>query len=526
MNPSDPCRDPIPAPASRLRRLQVVAALALFVLVTRLPALLSPKALDDEQVYTVVAREMLHGGKPYIDAIERKPPLLFVVYEWVFRAAGGVNPYALHFTAVLWTLATMGLLYLVARRLAGPEAGVWAALLYGVFLAWGDYRNLAFNGELLMNLPVVGALAITLAPRASKVRPELLLSGALIAAAFLLKQPAGIAGAALGLYLLHPAYRRSRGLALPWAVVQAALLALGFAAALGLAGYCLWREGILSEALRWTLLDHEAPAGVVGRLFLRHAPLGIGYFAVSTVPLLVAATCSLAVGARGHLPWTRHPAEFFALVVLLLVSVVGVAINGQFLFHYFLQLLPALALLAAPVFPAAGTTASRPVCRWAGSPVLRCSVPALALVFLIVGAIGVFNNRSRSAAATYVRDHSSPEDRIFVWGQGDRQTGMYLDAERRPASRFIASFPLTGHVFGMVDSTLEAASKTAPRAWQELLTDFDHHPPAYIIDTDGRRKQPLYPMVRYPLLAEYVARRYRLVHEAPDGAIYRRAPIE
>ncbi len=41
--------------------------------------------------------------------------------------------------------------------------------------------------------------------------------------------------------------------------------------------------------------------------------------------------------------------------------------------------------------------------------------------------------------------HSSEQDRIFVWGQTTR---IYVDAHRRPASRYIATFPLTGLIFG------------------------------------------------------------------------------
>ena len=39
--------------------------------------------------------------------------------------------------------------------------------------------------------------------------------------------------------------------------------------------------------------------------------------------------------------------------------------------------------------------------------------------------------------------HSAFDDRIFVWGQSE---GIYLDAHRRPACRYITTFPLTGYV--------------------------------------------------------------------------------
>ena len=106
-------------------------------------------------------------------------------------------------------------LYVIGRELFDRSTGLIAALLYSVFQPWGELRDLAFNGELVMNLPVVWAWAIGLHRSSSRLRPELFLAGLLLGAGFLLKQPAAIAAVPLGVYLLLPAYRSSRALA-PW----------------------------------------------------------------------------------------------------------------------------------------------------------------------------------------------------------------------------------------------------------------------------------------------------------------------
>jgi hypothetical protein len=188
---------------------RICGSLALFTVITRLPILTYPKACDDEQVYVVVAREMVHAGRPYVDAVERKPPLLFYLYDAILRLCGEYNYFALHVVSVLWTMATMMLLYLIARRLFDRRTGFVAALTYAIFIAWANYTNLAFNGELLMNLPVVAAFAIAFRHSRSKLRADLLAAGALIAVAFLLKQPAVAAALPLGLYLLQRDYPRT-----------------------------------------------------------------------------------------------------------------------------------------------------------------------------------------------------------------------------------------------------------------------------------------------------------------------------
>jgi 4-amino-4-deoxy-L-arabinose transferase-like glycosyltransferase len=498
--------------------------LALFIVVTRLPALLAPKALDDEQVYGVVATEMLHGGRPYVDATERKPPLLFVLYEGILSAGGSYGWPAVHLTMVLWTLATMGLLYLIARRLFDPAAGFWAAFLYGLFVVWADYRNLALNGELLMNLPVAAALAVAFGRSQSRIRPELLLAGALVALAFLLKQPSGIAALALGLYLLQPGYRSARGLHWGDSLLQGALLTMGFASVFAATGLWLWREGILREAIYWTVLNHDAPLGPTSGRFWRGAFERGGFFLLATLPLQLGTLESVREGTKARGWWRGRRPEFVGLLLLLGVSLVGVAASGQFLYHYFLQLLPPLVLLAAPVCAEVWRGRTRGRLGLPSRPVLGTWLVLSAMVFLVVDAIGVARHRQPGAAAVYVRQHSNPNDRLFVWGQGDRFTGLYLEAERRPATRYIASYPLTGHIFGIWDPRLDTSSRIVPGAWDTLRADFARHPPRYIIDTDGIFQRPTYPIARYPYLRDYLREHYRLVYRASDGVVFERVP--
>src|SRR5437667_155196 len=149
---------------SRQFRLAALGIILLTVAI-RLPSLLHPQPIDSEAMYSVVANEIVDGGQPYIDAVERKPPLL----------------------------------------------------------------------------------------------PELFLEGALLGAAFLLKQPAAIAAVPLGIYLLLPSYRTSRSLTRTNSIIEATMLTAGFFAALGLVSIVLWKQGILHEAFYWTIADHDVP---------------------------------------------------------------------------------------------------------------------------------------------------------------------------------------------------------------------------------------------------------------------------
>lgn len=509
-------------PATTRTCVAVIFGLFLFVAVTRAPALLSPKALDDEQVYAVVATEMLHGGRPYLDAVERKPPLLFVLYEQILRVAGSQNWFALHLVMVLWTLATMAALYHIASRIFDRTTGYWAAMLYAIFAAWADYRSLALNGELLMNLPATAAVAVAFHKGRSRVRPELLIAGALVAIAFLLKQPSGIVALALGLYLLTPAYRKERNFELSHSLLHGGLLTAGFLTVFGVTGWLLYRDGTLWSAIYWTVLDHSVETGPTTGLFWRGALERGAFFVVSTLPLVLGGLEAAHPRLQGRRLWRGRQAELTGLLLLLAVSAVGVSASGQFLYHYFLQLLPPLCLLAAPVF--AGISRKRWPRRWLlpPRPVLAGWLALSTVVFLVVNSLGVARHDEPGSAAVYVRAHSEEQDRLFVWGQGDRFTGFYLDAGRRPAARYIASYPLTGHIFGIWNPRLDTSHRIVPGAWDSLQADFDRHPPRYVIDTDGLLQAPTYPIEKYPILRDYLARHYREVYRAVDGIVFER----
>src|SRR5947208_2253177 len=243
-----------------LQRFQwVVLGVVLLTIAIRLPSLLHLQPIDSEAMYSVVANEIVDGGRPYIDAVERKPPLLFWTYAGIFEVAGEFNWKALHFVALLWTLCAMSGLYVIGRDLFDRNTGLIAALLYSVFQPWWTWKNLSFDGEMLMNLPIIWAWAIAFRLSSSRLRPELFAAGALLGAAFLLKQPAAIAAVPLGIYLLLPSYGASRSLTRTNSIIQAAMLTAGFFAALGLVTIILWKQGILHEAFYWTIADHDVP---------------------------------------------------------------------------------------------------------------------------------------------------------------------------------------------------------------------------------------------------------------------------
>src|SRR6266566_4569243 len=488
------------------------AALAIILLTVaiRLPSLLHPQSIDSEAMYSVVANEIVDGGRPYADAVERKPPLLFWTYAAIFKVAGEFNWKALHIVALVWTLGAIAGLYVIARELFDRNTGLIAALFYGVFQHWWTWKNLSFDGEMLMNLPIIWACAIALRRSSARLRPELFAAGALLGAAFLLKQPAAIAAVPLGIYLLLPSYRASRSLTRMNSIIQAAILTLGFFAALGLVTIVLWKQGILHEAFYWTIADHDVP-----HVFWQKGIMNTLIFLGACLPLVIGAI--MACRDKSEI-WAGRTAERTALFGLLAASAIGAAAGARFYPHYYVQLIPPLALLAAPYYARLWSRTIQPP-HWLLRPAvtyawLSCTV----IAFSIVHWTGLAPLRVPSETGRYLSTHSSPDDRIFVWGQTWK---IYLDAHRRPASRYIATFPLTGYVFGGPIPGFDTRSRILPGAWTTLEQDFAKHPPTYIIDVQSDPKTAQDPVRNFPILAKLLAERYEPVAHTAEGVIYR-----
>ena len=499
------------APTHSSRQFRFAAlGIILLTVVIRLPSLLHPQPIDSEAMYSVVANQIVDGGRPYIDAVERKPPLLFWTYAAVFRIAGKFNWKALHVVALVWTLCAMAGLCAIGNELFDSNTGLIAALFYTVFQPWWTWKTLSFDSEMLMNLPIICAWAIAFGRGSSRLRPELFVAGVLLGVAFLLKQPAAIAAVPLGIYLLLPSYRASRSLTRINSIIQATTLTAGFFAVLGLVTIILWKQGILRDAFYWTIADHDVP-----HVFWEKGILLTLAFIGVCLPLIVGAI--MAFRDKSEI-WAVKTAERTALFGLLSASAIGAAAGARFYPHYYIQLIPPLVLLAAPYYARLWSGTIQPP-HWLLRPRVTYTWLAFTIIFFSIKHwTGLAHRRVPSKTGQYLLAHSDAADRIFVWGQSPE---IYLDAHRRPACRYITTFPLTGYVFGGPIPGFDTRSRILPGAWRTLEQDFATHSPTYIVDVQPDPKSAHYPVKNFPILAKLLAERYQRVAHTADGVIYR-----
>jgi hypothetical protein len=103
---------------------------------------------------------------------------------------------------------------------------------------------------------------------------------------------------------------------------------------------------------------------------------------------------------------------------------------------------------------------------------------------------------------------------------GTRTANIYLDAQARPACRYILTFPLTGRIFGGPLYGVDMHRWIMPGAWNKLEQDFNKHPPTYTVDlrTDP---DPRYQLKEFSILTKLLTERYQVVASTAEGVIYR-----
>lgn len=150
-----------PAPAnapSLLARSDaaIVLALALFTFLVRGAWIGDPNADIDEQLYSLIGNQMLHGAVPFVDLWDRKPWGLFAIFA-LAHAIGGSGPEAYQILAAVFTLAGATMTYFLARDAVDRGTAAGAGLLYVLMLA--IYAVYSANSEAFF-LPLILAMAI------------------------------------------------------------------------------------------------------------------------------------------------------------------------------------------------------------------------------------------------------------------------------------------------------------------------------------------------------------------------------
>ncbi|HYL08567.1 MAG TPA: glycosyltransferase family 39 protein [Candidatus Udaeobacter sp.] len=453
----------------------------------------------DEAIYGTVAALMNLGDPLYAaGGVDNKPPGIFWVYAVTFRIFGAYQMTAVHAAGFLAMAATCVLIFFIARDVSGPRAGVIAALFYGLLTAAGNPRLLASNTEVFMMLPLVASVLAML-------RRRWLWSGMLLVAAGAFRQSAAInvVLAAFALFWLEPGSERWRAAGRFGAGLVGGLIAGGVLIAL---------TGSLSGFWRWTIqtLGGYASSNWNPSLVWLRARDSVVPFIVDMAVLWIAA---IATATR----WRSASPLLRLMVVWLAVAMVGSFAGGHLSWHYFIQAMGPLAVLAAVGLT---TFRLRPVV--AAAAIAGIAIPVAGWWLFDLEADPLTYDFSppvpqHKAVADYVAAHTSLSDRVFIWGDWP---AVYVESDRLMSSRFPGFLRGFARGSGLPPDNWD----TAPDVWPLLASDLAAHPPALIVDTAsaGWSDFAAYPMSNYPVVEALVESRYHPVATVGGVVIYAR----
>ena len=515
------------------KTIGIIVLILLFGFLLRTAYFLHTLQDIDEGSHAAVAATLMNGGLPYLNAVNNKPPGIFFVYKITFSLFGRYNMTAVHLVAFIWTLATGIVLSILARNLGGRSAALCALLFYLTFTAALYPKMIAANSEIFMALPYsLGVLLLWYASVRGK--PYLYFAAGFISGlAPLFKQIGGVIVVALLVYLLVVLpLRHGRNRILP-GIFAGVYYGIGFAVPTAIVAFLFHRSGILTSWIFWNLTYASRYISTGNRALSFPAQLLAEFvpFVLSTLILWALALVWIkSVFANRHQPEHSSQSDFPIFIALwFIVSTLATMLGTRMYGHYFIQILPSLALMASLYAGKLFAESHRLHAKaWRYAVLTLTIVPGL----IFAGMAAAYESTTDTwreirpdfrPATDYIGSHTRPDDRIFVWGWF---TPIYVYSRRAPSTRFVFTTMHTGYRRGDdpdEEDRSDIVWAAVPEAWPMLEEDLQRDPPELIIDTSPGNYHDFgrYPLKAYPILRHYVDRNCRLEKSIAGMDIYR-----
>ncbi|HET9529458.1 MAG TPA: glycosyltransferase family 39 protein [Blastocatellia bacterium] len=497
----------------------------------------------DEGVRALTAVRVLEGARLYADIVTDKPPGTTYFYAAVF-ALFGRSMTAVHLASAVWNFATAVVASLIASRLYGRRTGLWAALILVFFsTTYLTQDMMAANTELLMALPYtaafyyyVAASGLGRAKRDSSMA-GFVIAGAMTGFATLFKQ-VGVFN--LAFFAAHEIFSacldrdKNKGGSISW-IGQAArrgiprLLLIGAGFVMVLALFALWLVISGSFAGFWrnaVVLNLFYISSVPSELWLRFMigrTLGYIFFNAALWALAVWVVARAIKGVRKKADYADAIDNRSDLAVTLwgAASLAAVFAGGRFFGHYFIQVLPALCILAARGLRLLAARLRAP--RRSRKARAAAFALAAAVVFsfvrfhqrtAILAYEAVTGNethlsqswgmtvreREAEVVSKYVSSHLAAGEPLYIW---EYALDVYWLTKCQPASRYLSPYYITGRFPDAGQKSADPGESFWREARAHLIEDLKRSRPRMILDVYGRFLE-----LPYPELVAFVKENY------------------
>jgi hypothetical protein len=463
-------------PWRRLFRWHFVVLLAVIVFFGAVRWRLADMPLErDEGEYAYVGQLILQGIPPYQLAYNMKLPGTYAAYAAILAAFGQTSR-GIHLGLLLVNAVSIVLLYVVTARLFGTLAGTIAGASYALLSTHQGVFGFAAHATHFVVLAALIGLILLLQAEETR-RPALFYwSGLTFGIAFLMKQPGILLGAFAFLYLAVQCWPKNKREWAPWARNMGVFLIAG---ALPFALMCifLYRAGVFQNFWFWTFSYARQYATAPLRIGWELLTANSAYLLRMTRWLWILALLGLST-AFWNPDVRRHAVFVFGLTVF---SCAAVCPGLHFREHYFILMLPAVAILiAVAVASAARLLTAKFTSRWLhvfpvivfaaawGLAIHRNAEVYFKLTALQACRSFYFPSPFSEAlpVAEYLRQHTAADDTIMVFGS---EPEIYFEAHRHSASGYIYTYSL------MEDQ------KYWPDMQKQMMQEVEANRPAYVV---------------------------------------------
>ncbi len=429
-----------------------VALLAIIVLTAALRIRLLEVPLDrDEGGYAYTAQLILDGIPPFAQSYDMKMPGLYYVYA-LFLILFGQTAAGIHIGLLIVNASAIVLLFLIGKRLFDTVTGIIAGAAYGIMSLSQAVQGFSANAEQLLIMPALAGILLLLCGLDYRRAKYFFASGLLVGIAVVIKHQGIFFAGFAAIYIFLCFLKKLKN---QWSFYlrQYLLFLLGLAIPFSLLCLYFWVVGLFGKFWFWLF---EYPQIYTARIPF-HEGIKYSIEEVTTIAhsailfWLLAAIGLIALVSRKNL---RHSILF--VVLFFLFSLAAIIPGYHFYPHYFVLILPVLALLTG--LGVNSIAALLPNNR-------NGTIKIAALILLAAGAIiyAIVTERvylfeltpaeiSRSAfgqnpfpesvkIADYIEKNSQPNDSIAILGS-EPQICFY--ARRHSATPYIYVYPLMG----------------------------------------------------------------------------------
>ncbi|MDB6124821.1 MAG: hypothetical protein JWQ71_3814 [Pedosphaera sp.] len=427
----------------------------------------------DEGEYAYAGQLILQGIPPYQLAYNMKFPGTYAAYA-LLMAIFGQSPTGIHLGLLVANAGAIILVYLLTAQLFDKKSALIAAALYAYLSLSGEVLGPVAHATHFVILSTLGGLLLLLVGINRQSNLSLFSSGLLLGIAMLMKQHGAVFILFAGSYLLNC---QARPLKWKLLLLRGSTLALGVATPLALTVFLLWKAGVLDKFWFWTIqYAREYATDFPGiREVLKNLTQGTPR---PLYPLTWTAILGLVVLWRKA---DRSIAVFFT--GFLVCSALTIFPNFNFRPHYYVLLLPAIAMLTGVLVISAWEYLLRTQSK------IPAALPVVLLVIFLAGCL--FHERAlffqstpvqashllypRSAfpesvqIAEYLKTHTSNNARIAILGS---EPQIYFYSRRHSATGYIYTYALMEQ------------QPYALKMQREMISEIETAQPEYIVSVE------------------------------------------